>query len=119
MNMADELDKTTAEADETTTEPEYQPLPSLIKWGIPAGIWWFLVAIVPPVMLNGTLFGMGNQLFMFTGAMILWHIIAVLMMLVHKTKVATKVWLFILAVVLDLAWAVVVMWMILYMFYMI
>lgn len=29
--MADELDKTTAEADETTTEPEYQPLPSLIK----------------------------------------------------------------------------------------
>jgi len=119
MNMADELDKTTAEADEITTEPEYQPLPSLIKWGIPAGIWWFLVAIVPPVMLNGTLFGTGNQLFMFTGAMILWHIIAVLMMLVHKTKVATKVWLFILAVVLDLAWAVVVLWMLLYMFYLI
>ena len=36
--MADELDKTTAEADETTTEPEYQPLHPLVKWGIPAGI---------------------------------------------------------------------------------
>ena len=117
--MTDEPDKTTAEADETTPEPEYQPLPSLIKWGIPAGIWGFLVAIVPPVMLNGTLFGTGNQLFMFTGAMILWHIIAVLMMLVHKTKASAKVGLFVLAVVLDLAWAVVVMWMILYMFYMI
>lgn len=117
--MTDEPDKTTAEADETTPKPEYQPLPSLIKWGIPAGIWWFLVAIVPPVMLNGTLFGTGNQLFMFTGAMVLWHIIAVLMMLVHKTKASTKVGLFVLAVVLDLAWAVVVMWMILYMFYMI
>ena len=54
---------------------------------------------------------------MFTGAMVLWHIIAVLMMLVHKTKASTKVGLFVLAVVLDLAW--VVMWMILYMFYMI
>ena len=51
--------------------------------------------------------------------MILWHIIVVLMMLVHKTKASTKVGLFVLAVVLDLAWAVVVMWMILYMFYMI
>nr|WP_314228967.1 hypothetical protein [uncultured Kingella sp.] len=48
MNMAGELDKTSAEADELP-EPEYQPLPSLIKWGIPAGIWWFLVVIVPPL----------------------------------------------------------------------
>ena len=29
--MADELDKTTAEADETTTEPEYQPLHPLVN----------------------------------------------------------------------------------------
>ena len=51
--------------------------------------------------------------------MILWHIIAVLMMLVHKTKVYTKVWLFILAVVLDLAWAAVVLWLMLYMSFLI
>ena len=119
MNMADELDKTSAEADETTTEPEYQLLHLLIKWGIPAGIWWFLVVIVPPVMLRGTLFDTGNQLGIFTLAMILWHIIAVLMMLVHKTKVSTKVWLFILAVVLDLAWAAAVFWLILYMSFLI
>ena len=118
MNMAGELDKTSAEADELP-EPEYQPLPSLIKWGIPAGIWWFLVVIVPPVMLRGTLFDTGNQLGIFTLAMILWHIIAVLMMLVHKTKVSTKIWLFILAVVLDLAWAAVVLWLILYMSFLI
>ena len=117
--MTDEPDKTTAEADETTPEPEYQPLPSLIKWGIPAGIWWFLVVIVPPVMLRGTLFDTGNQLGIFTLAMILWHIIAVLMMLVHKIKASTKVWLFILAVVLDLAWAAVVFWLILYMSFLI
>ena len=117
--MADELDKTTAEADETTTEPEYQPLHPLIKWGIPAGIWWFLVVIVPPVMLKGSLFGTGRQLSMFTYAMILWHIIAMLMMLVHNMKASTKVGLFILAVVLDLAWAAVVFWLILYMSFLI
>ena len=117
--MADELDKTTAEADETTTEREYQPLHLLVKWGIPAGIWWFLVVIVPPVMLRGALFDTGNQLGIFTLAMILWHIIAVLMMLVHKTKVSTKVWLFILVVVLDLAWAAAVFWLILYMSFLI
>ena len=117
--MADELDKTTAEADETTTEPEYQPLHPLVKWGIPAGIWWFLVVIVPPVWLKGTLFATGNQLGLFTLAMILWHIIAVLMMLVHKIKASTKAWLFILAVVLDLAWAAVVFWLILYMSFLI
>ena len=70
-------------------------------------------------MLKGTLFGTGNQLFMFTGAMILWHIIAVLMMLVHNMKASTKVGLFILAVVLDLAWAAVVFWLILYMSFLI
>ena len=56
---------------------------------------------------------------MFTGAMILWHIIAVLMMLVHNMKASTKVGLFILAVVLDLAWAAVVFWLILYMSFLI
>ena len=109
----------TDEPDKTAEQEDYQPLHPLIKWGIPAGIWWFLVVIVPPVWLKGTLFATGNQLGLFTLAMILWHIIAVLMMLVHKTKVSTKVWLFILAVVLDLAWAAVVLWLILYMSYMI
>ena len=105
-----------------TTSPkqgDHQPLPSFVKWGIPAGIWWFLVVIVPPVWLKGTLFGTGIQLDLFTLGMILWHILAVLMMLVHKTKVSTKVWLFILAVVLDLAWAAVVFWLILYMSFLI
>lgn len=105
-----------------TTSPkqgDHQPLPSFVKWGISAGIWWFLVVIVPPVAMKFTLFQTESQLSLFTLAMILWHIIAVLMMLVHKIKASTKAWLFILAVVLDLAWAAVVFWLILYMSFLI
>ena len=115
----DRGNKMAYEHDKTTRKPDYQPLHPLVKWGLPAGIWWFIVVILPPFMFRYTLFRDGIQLLVFTGAMGLWHIIAVLMFLVHKMQTSIKVGVFVLAVVQDLAWTGIMLWLILYMSFLI